>query len=718
MRIPARSIRQAFRLALVALPLLWAMPGLGEPPLAKKDVPAPLAERIGEGIVRFHASAEARQRALPSLSLEVPRPALGPAPLGFSSRPHFTFEAGRQVVTVKVPSGTSLYGTGEAAGPLLRNGRRTVGWNTDAYAYGEGSPSLYKSFPWVLALRSDGTAFGVLADTSHRCEIDLRTEGEIQFRAEGPAFPIIVIERSTPQAVVMALAELTGKISLPPLWALGFHQCRYSYTPDAKVREIAEGFRKRKLPCDVLWLDIDYMHGYRCFTWDPKAFPDPHKLNAELHGLGFHTVAMIDPGIKAEPGYFVFDQGSARDAWVKTAEGKTDYRGDVWPGTCVFPDFTRKATRDWWAGLYRDFMATGVDGVWNDMNEPAVFNTPDQSKTMPLDNLHRADAELGGPGPHARYHNVYGNLMVKATREGIAAANPHRRPFVLSRAMHLGGQRYAASWTGDNVANAKHLTWSVPMVLNLGLTGQPFSGPDIGGFVGNGPKGAEGGKLFARWMGIGTLLPFARAHTAKGNIDKEPWAFGPEVEAICRVALERRYQLLPYLYSLFHEAATTGMPIARPLFFADPQDPNLREEGGAFLLGEALLVVPPVAESGTPARLPKGTWRRLDLDEGFQSEDLPQLFLKAGSLLPLGPRQQFVGEKALDTLTLHVALDERGQARGTLYEDAGEGPGYLKGEFRLTRFQAERVEGVVQVMGSHLGGSWPEAKRKLHIIVH
>lgn len=709
MRIRVSLIRQALRFALGALPLLWALPGMGE---------APLAERIGEGIVRFHASVEAQKRALPSLCLERPRPALGTAPPDFSIHPQLTFEAGRQVVKFKVSAGTSLYGTGEVAGPLLRNGRRTVGWNTDAYAYGEQSPSLYKSFPWVLALRADGTAFGVLADTSHRCEIDLRTEGEIRFLAEGPAFPVIVIERSTPQAVVMALAELTGKIALPPLWALGFHQCRYSYTPEDKVREIAEGFRKRRIPCDVLWLDIDYMHGYRCFTWDQKAFPDPRKLNADLHALGFHTVAMIDPGIKAEPGYFVFDQGSVRDAWVKQADGKTDYHGDVWPGRCVFPDFTRKATRDWWAGLYRDFMATGVDGVWNDMNEPAVFNTEDGSKTMPVDNLHRADAELGGPGPHARYHNVYGNLMVKATREGIAVVNPDRRPFVLSRAMHLGGQRYAASWTGDNVANAKHLAWSVPMVLNLGLSGQPFSGPDIGGFVGNGPKGQEGGKLFARWMGIGALLPFARAHTAKGNIDKEPWAFGPEVEAVCRVALERRYQLLPYLYSLFHEAATTGMPIVRPLFFADPRDPELREEGGAFLLGDALLVVPPVAEGGAPARLPKGNWRRLDLDGGFQSEDLPQLFLKAGSLLPLGPRQQFVGEKALDTLTLHVALDDQGQASGRLYEDAGEGLGYQKGEFRLTRLQAKRVNGQVQVKASLEGGTWPEPKRKLQIIAH
>jgi alpha-glucosidase len=253
---------------------------------------------------------------------------------------------------------------------------------------------------------------------------------------------------------------------------------------------------------------------------------------------------------------------------------------------------------------------------------------------MPEDNLHRADAEFGGPGPHARFHNVYGTLMVKATRDGIAAANPDRRPFVLSRALYLGGQRYAASWTGDNSADWYHLESSIPMVLNLGLSGQPFCGPDIGGFAGNGPQGEAGGTMFARWMGIGALLPFARAHTAKGNIDKEPWSFGPKVEATCKAAIERRYRLLPYIYTLFHESSTKGTPIARPLFFADPKDPSLRSEDDGFFLGNSLMVIGQMVPDRTRAVvLPKGDWYRLSLDDaGANTDDLPDLYLKPGTI--------------------------------------------------------------------------------------
>ncbi len=694
------------------------------PPRPRPAVPStPVAARIGKGMACFHASPEARSKALPSLILERPRPSLGHLPKSWRVRPTFTQEGTTATVTVRVEADTSLYGTGEAAGPLPRQGTRIVAWNTDAYAYGTRSPSLYKAHPWVLAVRKDGSAFGVLADTPERCEVDLRkagiSGGSFTFRASGGPFPVLVIDRPSPQAVVAALADLTGKPPLPPRWALGFHQCRYSYTPEARVREIAAGFRNRRIPCDVIWLDIDYMDGYRCFTWDPKAFPDPPRLTADLHAQGFKVVAMIDPGIKAEPGYAVYDQGTAGEVWVQQPDRRTPQPGEVWPGTCVFPDFTRRDTRTWWAGLYRDFLRSGVDGVWNDMNEPAVFNTPDGSKTLPLDSWHRADPELGGPGSHARYHNAYGTLMVRATREGIQAAHPERRPFVLSRALLLGGQRYAASWTGDNVANWEHLGWSVPMVLNLGLSGQPFTGPDIGGFVGSGPKGAEGGTLFARWMGIGSLQPFARAHTAKGNVDKEPWSFGPEVEAVCRVALERRYQLLPYLYTLFREASVTGLPVARPVFFADPTDLALRKEDAAFLLGEALLVeTQPDRDRTRKVTRPTGDWRPLDLDRGFTSPDLPRLFLKAGTLVPVGPVQVFVDEKPLDTLTLHAALDARGVAVGTVYEDAGDGDGHRSGHYRLTTYRVTRHQGAPRVEVLRVEGRLAQPTPKVVAILH
>lgn len=664
-----------------------------------------IVETIGDRIVRVHASADARAAALPSLALEQAWPALDEPAGNPSITLEFTKVQSRHAVRAAVAQGTSLYGTGEVPGPLLRNGRTTILWNFDAYGWNDGTPGLYQSHPWVLAVRADGSAYGLLFDTTYRASLDLR-DG-IVFVADGPAFPVIVIERDSPQAVVQALGDLTGTIELPPIWALGYHQCRYSYYPDAQVREIARGFRERDIPCDVIWMDIDYMDGFRSFTFDPQHFPNPTALNDFLHRNGFHSVWMIDPGIKRDPGYHVFDSGSERDAWVRTRDGSVFF-GDVWPGACVFPDFTNAGVREWWGGLYEDFIAVGVDGVWNDMNEPAVFNIG--GKTMPLDNRHRGDPEFGGPGTHLRYHNVYGMLMARATREGILKARPDRRPFVLTRANHLGGHRYAATWTGDNTSDWYHLEVSIPQVLNLGLSGQPFAGPDIGGFSGN-----AGGEHFARWMGIGALLPFARGHTAKGNVQKEPWSFGPAVERTCRLALERRYRLLPYLYTLFRESSVSGMPVARPLFFADPADPRLRGEDDAFLLGDALLVHAEVTPSGgRPLVRPAGGWRGFSVQRAEAAEDdLPHLYLKDGAILPLGPVMEYAQQAPLNPVELVVRLDAQGRASGVLYEDAGDGFGYRNDEYRLTRFEAVRDGDAVTVTGSVVEGDWTRPDRRI-----
>jgi alpha-glucosidase len=660
--------------------------------------PAGLAESIGDGVVRFWADAAARAEGPPSLALAQPARSAGPAPASFAVRPEFSSQQGQRVAHVKLERGTTLYGTGEVMGPLLRNSRVTTCWNTDAYAYDEDTPSLYQSHPWVLAVRPDGSAYGVLADTPGRVTVDL-IEG-ISFRAQGPPFALIVIDRASPQAVLGALADLTGHMPLPPRWALGYHQCRYSYYPAAQALEVAREFRRRRIPCDVIWLDIDYMDGFRLFTFSPSGFPDPRAFNDSLHAAGFRSVWIVDPGVKRDPGYAVYREGTAGDHWVKTATGE-DYVGRVWPGQCVFPDFTRAATRAWWAGQVRGFAATGADGIWNDMNEPAIFDV--DSKTMPETNRHRADPELGGTGLHLRFHNVYGSLMARATREGLLAARPERRPFVLSRAGSIGSQRYAAGWTGDNRATWKHLAASVPMALNLGLSGQPMSGPDIGGF-----GGSPDATMFARWMGVGTLLPFARAHSEKGSPRREPWSFGPGTEATCRRAIETRYRLLPYLYTLFREASVDGLPVARPVFFADPGDDRLRAEDHAFLLGADLLVVPDLTEDGSHVpMLPKGLWRPVEVTGGAHDPDLPRLLVRGGGIVPLGPVLQYADERPLDEVELLVCLDARGRAAGTLYEDAGDGFGYRDGEYRLTRFAAQ-LEGarlVVRVESSE--GSWP-----------
>ncbi len=706
-------------------------PASPQPVAAAPVSAAMVVEPVGDRIARYYPSKDAQQHALPSMALKQPLTAAGVLPDGIHAVPHFSSKDGQHSAQFTIEAGTSLYGTGEVPGPLLRNGRSITCWNYDAYGYDDSYKNIYQSHPWVLGVRADGTAFGVLADTTYKVSVDMSqaypSGGSFTFSAPGPEYPVIVIERRTPQDVVTALASLVGTIAMPPKWALGYHQCRYSYFPDTRVMEIAKGFRDRSIPCDVIWHDIDYMHKFLCFTFDEKHFPDPKRHNDDLHKLGFKTVWMIDPGIAADKEkfpdgkYAVFESGSAIDAWTKQADGKTDYRGEVWPGWCVFPDFTRQETRTWWAGLYKDWMATGIDGVWNDMNEPAVFNTPDKSKTMPEDNKHRPDKAFASPAgdnpaEHARWHNVYGLLMVKATREGVMAANPDKRPFVLSRASYIGGHRYGAMWTGDNSADWYHLESSVPMALNMALSGQPFAGPDIGGFAGNGPVGQEG-QHFARWMGFGAMLPFARAHTATGNIDKEPWSFGPEVEKTCRQAIERRYRLLPYFYTLFREASVSGMPVVRPLFFADPKDPALRSEDDAFLLGGDILVSPRLVPDGSRIPvLPKAkdgmAWLGFDFGEG-KNIDLPDLYLRPGAIVPSGPVMQFVDQHPLDTVTLLVALDKKGRASGTMYEDAGDGYGYAKGEYLLTSYSADRQQDTVTVRVLSVEGQNPRPARKV-----
>ena len=581
---------------------------------------------------------------------------------------------------ITAPEGTSFYGTGEVTGPLLRN-NTTIGlWNTDNFNWNRANGSrLYQSHPWVLAVRPDGSAFGVLFDTTWKSRLKCG-DHDIRFESDGPAFRVFVIDRSSPDEVLRGLAELIGTMPLPPRWALGFHQCRYSYYPDARVREIADGFRSRHIPCDVIWLDIDYMNGFRIFTFDPQRFPDPAATNQYLHDRGFKSIWMIDPGAKTEKGYSVYDSGSAVNAWVKTADGQ-EFHGAVWPGECAFPDFTSPAVRDWWGGLYKDFLAKGVDGVWNDMNEPAVFDGPDH--TMPEDNQHAGGGGLP-PGPHLEYHDVFGMLMALATRAGIQKARPDLRPFVLARSNYLGGQRYAATWTGDNGSEWTFLKASVPMSLNLGLSGQPFSGPDIGGY-----SGKTDPDVYGHWIGLGAFYPFSRAHKAKGEPDSEPWTFGPKVESASRTALERRYRLLPYLYTVFHEASCTGLPVMRPVFMADAADLALRGEQQAFTLGRDLLVIPRWA---TDAHLPKGDWRTIDIiDPKLEADPYqPVLKIRPGAIVPLGKVIENTTEASLDPLTLLVSPDASGHAEGWLYDDAGDGSGYEKGDYSLVHYVADR----------------------------
>ena len=660
---------------------------------------------VGDGIAKFVPKGFNLSQ-MPSFALKAEPQEKGMLPSNWQLYPIVEKKKGHASAYLDVPQGTSLYGGGEVTGPLLRNGQSIKLWNTDSGAYSvDNGKRLYQSHPWVMGVRPDGTSFGILFDTPYKAKLTT-TDERINFETEGELFRIFVIDRESPQAVIKGLAELIGTMPMVPRWALGYQQCRFSYTPASRVIEVADTFRIKRIPCDVMWMDIDYMDGYRIFTFNPQTFPDPAALNRDLHIRGFHSAWMIDPGAKVDSTYFVYKSGTANDVWVKTAQGK-EFHGDAWPGACAFPDFTQPKTVRWWADLYKDFLDKGVDGVWNDVNEPQISNTP--TGTMPEDNKHLGGDKIPA-GPHLKYHNVYGYLMVKASREGIMKARPQNRPFILTRSNFLGGQRFAATWTGDNASWESHMTMSVPMILTLGLSGQPFSGADVGGFLFN-----PDADLFGRWMALGAYYPFSRGHACAGTINKEPWAFGQKVEDVSRMALERRYVLLPYYYTLLHEASETGMPIMRPVFFADPKDTLLRAEEQAFLIGENLLVVPEWAQN--PA-LPKGIWRNLSLIPGDDKDSYQaKLKIRGVAIIPTGKIIQNTNEKSLDPLTLLVCLDEKGEAHGTLYWDEGDNWSFKDGNYSFQHFTAIRTaDNKVQVKITQKKGKYITENNDMAIV--
>lgn len=660
---------------------------------------------VGDGIAKFVPKGFNLSQ-MPSFALKAEPQEKGMLPSNWQLYPIVEKKKGHASAYLDVPQGTGLYGGGEVTGPLLRNGQSIKLWNTDSGAYSvDNGKRLYQSHPWVMGVRPDGTSFGILFDTPYKAKLTT-TDERINFETEGELFRIFVIDRESPQAVIKGLAELIGTMPMVPRWALGYQQCRFSYTPASRVIEVADTFRIKRIPCDVMWMDIDYMDGYRIFTFNPQTFPDPAALNRDLHIRGFHSAWMIDPGAKVDSTYFVYKSGTANDVWVKTAQGK-EFNGDAWPGACAFPDFTQPKTVRWWADLYKDFLDKGVDGVWNDVNEPQISNTP--TGTMPEDNKHLGGDKIPA-GPHLKYHNVYGYLMVKASREGIMKARPQNRPFILTRSNFLGGQRFAATWTGDNASWESHMTMSVPMILTLGLSGQPFSGADVGGFLFN-----PDADLFGRWMALGAFYPFSRGHACAGTINKEPWAFGQKVEDVSRMALERRYVLLPYYYTLLHEASETGMPIMRPVFFADPKDTLLRAEEQAFLIGENLLVVPEWAQN--PA-LPKGIWRNLSLIPGDDKDSYQaKLKIRGGAIIPTGKIIQNTNEKSLDPLPLLVCLDEKGEAHGTLYWDEGDNWSFKDGNYSFQHFTAIRTaDNKVQVKITQKKGKYITENNDMAIV--
>jgi alpha-glucosidase len=591
------------------------------------------------------------------------------------------------------------YGFGEKALPMSRHQQYMTMWNSDTPGYGSGLDPIYETIPFFIAL-SQGKSYGVFLDNTYRSHFDMgKTEiSRYVFGAAGGELDYYVFtggHARSPANVLRDYTALTGRGDLPPLWALGYQQSRYSYTPDAKVREIAQTFRSKRIPADVIYLDIGYMDGYRIFTWSPQDFPDPQALLHDLHRQDFHAVTIVDPGVKVDAHFPIYGAGRDEHVFTRTGAGE-ELHATVWPGLCAFPDFTNANARAWFGSLYAGFLDQGVDGFWNDMNEPGVFVPADSEepalvhdprKTFPLDAKHDGD---GHPGTHARYHNVYGMQMARATFEGLRRLRAQQRPFVLTRAGYAGVQRYSAVWTGDNASTWEHLALSIPMLTNLSISGVPFVGADIGGFT-----GSPSGELYARWLQAAALTPFMRTHSAIDTEPREPWSYGADFEAINRKTIELRYRLLPYLYTLLAQSEAAGLPPMRPLWFAYPTDAAALLNDDEFLVGRDLLVAPVVREGETKRRVyfPKGdTW--FDWQDGTRHgggtfadvaapiERLP-LFMRAGASIPTVPVIQSTAELPRTPLTIIAALGADGES--SVYQDKGEGYAYREGDSRTIR---------------------------------
>jgi alpha-glucosidase len=547
--------------------------------------------------------------------------------------------------------------------------------------------------------------------------------------------------------VVRRYTDLTGKAPLAPRWALGYQQSRYSYLSAGEVRQVVARLRAERVPTDVVWLDIDWQDRNRPFTIDRKAFPDFAGLVRDLGSQGIKVVTITDLHVAKAPaqGYAPYDSGVAGDHFVRNADGST-YVAPVWPGDSVFPDFTRAATRDWWGQLFQDQVRMGVAGSWNDMNEPAIFNTP--TKTMPLDVRHRIASDDFAPrvADHREIHNVYGMENTRATYDGLRRLAPNERAVVMTRASYAGGQRYAVTWTGDNSATWDHLKLSVQQIINLGLSGFSYGAADVSGFAG-GPSA----DLLTRWFEIGAFYPLFRDHSAKGTPRVEPWVDGPRHLGIRRRFVEERYRLMPYLYGLAEQNARTGDPILRPVFYDYPSALALPcDQSWTFTLGRALLVAPPPNPESPQAYracLPDGGWYDYwtglpagQLDRGGKGQiqsasqatgeakgggtfvmETPRLdhlpvYVRAGTILPRQAVVQSTAETPRGPLELDVYPGA--DCAGTLYLDDGHTLDFARGAYLRQAIRCTAGPDGVALTFDAREGSYAPWWRQVAVTIH
>lgn len=589
-----------------------------------------------------------------------------------------------------------FYGLGDKTGFLNKDHYSYEMWNTDNPApQVDNFQRLYKSIPFFLVL-GNAMPYGIFMDNTFRSCFNMGEESReyYYFAAEQGDLDYYFIAGKALPEVVEGYTRLTGRVKVPQLWTLGYHQSRWSYGTEEEVRELAKKFREYHIPCDVIHLDIDYMERFKVFTWGKENFSDPKKLLTDLEKDGYKVVTIIDPGVKVEEGYEVYDEGVEHNYFVLDTDGSI-YVNEVWPGDAVYPDFGRKEVRDWWGGKQKHLLDMGVRGVWNDMNEPASFRGE-----IPDDIQFHQEGRLT---THGEIHNVYGHYMAEATYQGLAKLDG-RRPFVITRACYAGTQKYSTAWTGDNHSIWAHLQMAVPQLCNLGLSGMAFVGTDVGGFGSDVTP-----ELLIRWVQTGCFSPLFRNHSAKGTKAQEPWQFGEEVMNIYRKYVELRYRLLPYFYDAFYETEKKGMPVMRPLVLQYEKDKNTWNLNDEFLAGSSLLVSP-VVEQGAEKKLvylPEGTWYDYWTGEALSGSaylikdaplDVCPVFVKGGAIIPNYPPQEYTGEKQVEELTLDVY---EGNGSYMHYQDDGVSFAYQNGVFNQYAFIQEN--GMLTISLVHQG---------------
>ncbi|ELC8399145.1 glycoside hydrolase family 31 protein [Clostridium perfringens] len=594
-------------------------------------------------------------------------------------QPSFKDEKGNVYIS-KVNDCLAYYGLGEKGGDLNKKGCYTENFNTDDPETDDDSITYYKTIPFYVALKEEAT-YGIFFDNSFRSYFDMGKEmgDRIFFGAIGGQIQYYFIPGENIKEVVKNYTALTGRMEMPPLWSLGYQQCRFSYFSQEEVRELVKTFEEKDIPLDVVYLDIDYMDGFRVMTFKTPNFDYAAGLISDLKEKGIRTITIIDPGVKVDEEYDVFKRGKEGNHFTKKLDGEM-FIGAVWPGNSAFPDFSNKDCREWWKSELKKFISEhGMDGIWNDMNEPCVFNN--DHKTMLETCLHNSD---NGVIEHKEFHNRYGFEMSRCSKEAQEELHPNERGFSMTRATYAGGQRYSSVWTGDNMSLWSQMRMSISMNANLGISGFSFVGNDVSGF---GLDSSE--ELFIRWMEMGPFIPIFRNHSNMYTRRQEPWAFGPRAEKIAKKSIELRYELLPYIYDLYYISHKEGLPIFRPMIMEYEKDMNLLNMREQFMLGENMLVAPVLyeGERSKTVYLPKGSWFNYFTMEKLQGGKWYKLpceldeilvFVKEGAIIPTY-NKKFRNVKERPNNILLKVFGEN--AKGFHYNDDGHTMEYLEGKY-------------------------------------